>query len=174
VKSLTWLGAFLVLFRQESEATYTDEEKGFTMPIPAGWSVTRTADKSKYLVLRAPAVPRTGATFMLAISDPSKAISDGTITLDTYIEEIKKQYPKKFTDFEFLKSEKGKDGDNNPTVDLTYRYTNGGNRIGQLQHVVWSRTQSWSLSWGCLDDAYEKNRELFEKHSRAFKPAAKK
>jgi hypothetical protein len=174
VRMFAFFGLALVLGRQEPEATYTDEEKGFSMPIPAGWSVTRTADRSKYLVLRAPAVPRTGATFILAISDPSKAISDGSITLDTYIEEMKKQYPKKYMDFEFLKSEKGKDSDNNPTLDLTYRYTNGGNRIGQLQHLVWSRTQSWSLSWGCLDDAYEKNRELFEKHSKAFKPAAKK
>jgi len=174
MKLLALLPALLVLARQEGDAVYTDEEKGFSMPIPAGWSVTHSADKSKYLVLRAPATPRTGATLILALADPSKAISDGSITLDTYIEEVKKQYPKKYTDLEFVKSEKGKDGDSNPTVDLTYRYTSGGNKIGQLQHLVWTRTQHWSLSWGCLDEAFEKQRELFEKHSKAFKAGLKK
>ncbi|HXX93904.1 MAG TPA: hypothetical protein VEN81_09735 [Planctomycetota bacterium] len=164
----------LVFCRQEADATYTDEEKGFSMTIPAGWSMTRSSEKSRYLLLRAPAGTRSGAMLILAISEPSKGISDGSITLDTYIEEMKKQYPKKFMEFEFVKAEKGKDPDQNPMVDLTYRYTNGGNRIGQLQHVLWTRTQSWSLSWGCLDDGFEKNRELFDRISRTFKPLPKK
>ena len=175
------LGTILVLLaarsvegsRQDAESTYTDEERGFSIPIPKGWSATRSADRSKYLVLRAPAETRTGATLILAIQDPMKAVTDGTITLDTFIEEVKKQLPKRYTDFEFVKAEKGKDGDN-LTLTLHYRYASSGQRIGQLQYLVWTRTQHWSLSWGCLDESFEKHRELFEKGSKAFKPSLKK
>ena len=160
----------LTLFRQEGEALYTDEEKGFSIPVPKGWSITRSADSGKALVLRAPAEPRTGSTLILAAQGPMKAVTDGTVTLDGFLEEVKKQYPKKFTDFEFVKADKGKDGDGNLTLALQYRYASGGNKIGQLQHLVWTRTQHWSLSWGCLDEAFEKQRELFEKYSKAFKP----
>src|SRR5262245_14194977 len=116
------LAALLLLFRQEAESVYTDEEKGFSIPVPKGWSITRSAERSKSLILRAPAEARTGATLILAIQDPMKAIAEGSLSLDTYLEEVKKQYPKKFTDFEWVKSEKGKDGDN-PTLSLYYRYT---------------------------------------------------
>ena len=166
--------AFLVALRQEGEALYTDEEKGFTIPIPAGWAVTHSADRGKYLVLRAPAAPRTGATLILAVQDPMKAVTDGAVTLDGFLEEVKKQYPKKFTEFEFVKADKGKDGDGNLTLSLQYRYMSGGNKIGQYQHLVWTKTQHWSLSWGCLDEAFEKQRDLFEKVSKAFKPGLKK
>ena len=173
MKMLLAAVAILVPLLQDGDVLYTDEERGFSIPIPKGWTATRSVDRSKTLVLRAPAEPRTGATLILAIQDPMKAVFDGTITLDTFTEEVKKQYPKRMTDFEWVKAEKGKDGEN-PTLTLYYRYTSSGQKIGQLQHLVWSRTQHWSLSWGCLDEAFEKQRELFEKHSKAFKPAAKK
>jgi len=82
--------------------------------------VTRSADRSKILSLRAPADARTGATLILAIQEPMKAIVDGTLSLDAYIDEVKKQYPKRFPDFEWIKSEKGKEGDN-LTLTLYYR-----------------------------------------------------
>ena len=164
----------LAFFRQEGEALYTDDEKGFAIPVPKGWSITRSADSSKILVLRAPADQRTGSTLILAAQGPMKAVTDGTVTLDGFLEEVKKQYPRKFADFEFVKADKGKDAEGNLTLSLQYRYTSGGNKIGQLQHLVWTRTQHWSLSWGCLDTAFESQRELFEKHSKAFKAALKK
>ena len=154
MKLLALLPALLVLARQEGEALYTDEEKGFSIPVPAGWAVTHSADRSRYLVLRAPASPRTGSTLILAVQDPMKAVTDGTVTLDGFLEEVKKQYPRKFTDYEFVKAEKGKDGDGNLTLAISYRYTSGGNKIGQYQHLVWTRTAHWSLSWGCLDEAF--------------------
>ncbi len=163
----------LALFLQEAESTYTDEERGFSIPIPKGWSVARSKDSSKYLVMRAPAEARTGATLILAIHDPMKAVFDGQVTLDQFLEQVKKQYPSKFTDFEFVKAEKGKEGEN-PTLALTYRYASSGQKIGQLQFLVWTRAQHYSLTWGCLDDAFEKHREAFEKGSKAFKPAPKK
>jgi hypothetical protein len=163
--------AFLVF--QEGESTYTDEERGFSIPIPRSWSVARSKDSSKYLVMRAPAEARTGATFILAIHDPMKPVFDGQVTLDQFLEEVKKQYPSKFAGFEFVKAEKGKDGEN-PTLALTYRYASSGQKIGQLQFLVWTRTQHYSLTWGCLDEAYEKNREGFEKWSKAFRPAPRK
>lgn len=163
----------LALLLQEADGTYTDDERGFSVPLPRGWSVTRSKDSSKYLVMRAPAEPRTGATLILAVQDPMKAVFDGQVTLDQFLEEVKKQYPSKFKDYEFLKAEKGKDGEN-LTLALTYRYTSGSQKIGQLQYLVWSRSQHWSLSWGCLDEAFEKQRESFEKWSKAFKPAARK
>jgi len=173
VKLLLALGALLLVRFQDGDVVYTDEERGFSIPIPKGWTATRSTDRNKYLVLRAPAEPRTGSTLILAIQDPMKGVFDGTITLDTFTEEVKKQYPKKFTDFEWVKAEKGKEGEN-LTLSLYYRYTSSGQKIGQLQHLVWSRAQHWSLSWGCLDEAFEKQRELFEKHSKAFKPGLKK
>ena len=156
-------------FAQDAESVYTDEEKGFSIPIPKGWSVIRSADPGKSLILRAPAETRSGATLILAVQNPMKAIADGSLSLDVFIEEVKKQYPKKFTDFEWIKSVKGKDGEN-PTLTLYYRYTSGGNRISQLQHLVWTGANHWSLSWGCLDDAFEKHRETFERCSKAFRP----
>jgi hypothetical protein len=169
MKSSLLLAVFVVWCRQEAESIYTDEEKGFSIPIPKGWSVTRSADRSKILSLRAPADARTGATLILAIQDPMKAIVDGSLSLDAYIDEVKKQYPKKFAEFEWVKADKGKEGEN-LTVTLYYRYTNSGNRIGQLQHLVWTRGNHWSLSWGCLEDAFEKQRETFERCSKAFRP----
>ena len=169
MKALMVLAALGVLCRQDVDSIYTDEERGFSIPVPQGWSITRTADRSKSLILRAPADARTGATLILAIQDPMKAVFDGTITLDTFLEEVKKQYPKKFTEFEWVKSEKGKDGEN-PTLTLYYKYTTSGNRISQMQHLVWTRGNHWSLSWGCLDDAFEKQKETFERCSKAFRP----
>jgi hypothetical protein len=163
------LAAFAALCRQEPESLYTDEEKGFSLPIPRGWSVTRSADRGKLLTLRAPAETRSGATLILAVQDPMKAIVDGSLSLDAYIEEVKKQYPKKFADFEWVKTEKGKEGEN-PTVTLTYRYTSSGARICQLQHLVWTRGNHWSLSWGCVDEAFEKQKDAFERCSKAFRP----
>lgn len=163
----------LLAVLQEADTIYTDDEKGFSVPIPRGWSVTRSKDSMKYLVMRTPAEARTGATLILAVQDPMKAVFDGQVTLDQFLEEVKKQYPAKFKDYEFVKAEKGKDGEN-LTLALSYRYTSGTQKIGQYQYLVWSRTQHWSLSWGCLGDAFEKERESFEKWSKAFKPAAKK
>lgn len=163
------LVAVVASFQQEPESVYTDEEKGYSIPIPKGWSVTRGADPAKSLLLRAPAEARNGATLILAVQDPMKAIVDGTLSLDAYLEEVKKQYPKKFTDFEWVKTVKGKEGDN-LTLSLYYRYTSGGSKIGQLQHLVWTRAHHWSLSWGCLDDAFEKQKETFERCSKAFRP----
>jgi hypothetical protein len=163
------LAALGALGRQDVDSIYTDEERGFSIPVPQGWSMTRTADRGKSLILRAPADARTGATLILAIQDPMKAVFDGTITLDTFLEEVKKQYPKKFTEFEWVKSEKGKDGEN-PTLTLYYKYTTSGSRISQMQHLVWTRGNHWSLSWGCLDDAFEKQKETFGRCSKAFKP----
>lgn len=173
MKLLLALGTLLLVRFQDGDVLYTDEERGFSIPIPKGWTASRSADRNKYLVLRAPAEPRTGSTLILAIQDPMKGVFDGTITLDTFIEEVKKQYPKKFTDFEWVKAEKGKEGEN-LTLSLYYRYTSAGQKIGQLQHLVWTRAQHWWLTWGCLDEAFEKQRELFEKHSKAFKPGPKK
>ena len=169
MKGAVLLAAIVALGRQDAESVYTDEEKGFSIPIPKGWSVTRSAERSKTLVLRAPAEARTGATLILAIQDPMKAIVDGSLSLDAFLEEVKKQYPKKFSEFEWVKSEKGKEGDN-LTLTLYYKYTNSGNRIGQLQHLVWTRANHWSLSWGCMDDAFEKQKETFERCSKAFRP----
>ncbi len=154
---------------QDAESIYTDDEKGFSIPIPKGWSVTRSADPSRSLILRAPAEARNGATLILAVQDPMKAISDGTLSLDVFLEEVKKQYPKKFTDFEWVNAVKGKDGDNY-TLTLYYRYKSGASRIGQLQHLVWTKGNHWSLSWGCLDEAFEKQKETFERCSKAFRP----
>jgi hypothetical protein len=151
---------------------YVDEEKGFSAPIPPGWSVTRGKDANRYLVMHAPS-GHGGATFVLAVQPPMKAVSDGQVTLDAFVEEVKKGYPKKFTDFEFGKAEKGKDGDA-LTLNLTYTYASGGNRIGQLQRLIWTKTQHWSLTFGCLADAFEAQRPAFEKHAAAFKPGAKK
>src|SRR5262245_60813435 len=169
MKGALFLVAIAALCRQEAESVYTDEEKGFSIPVPKGWSVTRSAERSKTLVLRAPAEPRTGATLILAIQDPMKAIVDGSLSLDAFIEEVKKQYPKKFSEFEWVKSEKGKQGDH-LTLTRYYKYTSSGNRIAQLQHLVWTRANHWSLSWGCLDDAFEKQKETFERCSKAFRP----
>lgn len=163
----------LVLLAQDAESVYTDEERGFSIPIPRGWSVARGKDATKYLVLRAPAEPRTGSTLILAVQDPMKAVFDGQVTLDQFLDEVKKQYPTKFKDFEFVKAEKGKDGEN-LTLALTYRYTSGGQKIGQYQYLVWSRANHWSLSWGCLAEAFEKERATFEKGSKAFKVTARK
>ena len=171
--ALAALGFFWLPLLQDADSPYSDEERGFSIVVPRGWSIIRSADKNRSLVLRAPAEPRTGATLILAIQDPMKAVTDGSVTLDAFLEEVKKQYPKKFTDFEFVKSEKGKDGEN-PTLTLYYRYTSGGNRIGQLQYLVWTKANHWSLSWGCLDDAFDKQRDLFEKHSKTFKVGIKK
>jgi len=171
MKTLLAIVALLAL--QEAEGTYTDEERGFSIAIPAGWSVTRGTDKARALVLRAPLVPRTGSTCIIAVQDPMKAVFDGQVTLDQFLEEVKKQYPKKFSDYEFVKADKGKDGEN-PTLALTYRYTSGGNKIGQLQVLVWTKTQHYSLSWGCLADQFDSQRELFEKGAKTFKPGVKK
>jgi hypothetical protein len=162
-----------LLALQEGEGLYTDEERGFSVPIPKGWSLTRSKDVSKYLVMRAPAEARSGATLILAVQDPMKAVFDGQVTLDAFLEEVMKQYPKRFAEYEFVKAEKGKEGEN-PTLSLYYKYTSSGQRIAQLQHLVWSRAQHWSLSWGCLDSAFEPNRGLFERASKAFRPAPRK
>jgi hypothetical protein len=162
---LPLLGAFLA---QESEGTYTDEERGFSIPIPKGWSVIRAADKSPCLSMKAPPETRTGATLILHIQDPQKEVAEGTLTLDKVLEEAKKQYAKRFQDFEWDHAEKGKDGDI-PTLTIYYRYTYQGQKIGQLQHLLWTRKQHYSLSWGCRADAFEANRETFEKCSKAFK-----
>lgn len=161
------------LARQDAESTYTDEERGFSVPIPKGWSAVRSADRSKYLVLRSPPELRTGATLILTIQDPMKAVNDGLVTLDQFIDEVKKQLPKRYSDFEFVKADKGKDGEN-LTLSLYYRYSSSGQKIQQLQYLIWTKTQHWSLSWGCLDEAFEKNRDLFERCSKAFKPSLKK
>jgi hypothetical protein len=147
---------------------YVDEEKGFSAPIPPGWSVTRGKELSRYLVMREPS-GAAGATFVLAIQPPMKAVSDGQVTLDAFVEDVKKGYAKRFTDFEFGKAEKGKDGDA-LTLNLTYGYTSGGNKIGQLQRLIWTKTQHWSLTYGCLAEAFEARRPEFEKHALAFKP----
>ena len=149
-------------------AVYIDEEKGYAAAIPAGWSVTRGKDPNRQLVMQAPA-GQAGATFVLAVQPPMKAVSDGQVTLDVFLEEVKKAYPKKFTDFEFVKAEKGKEGEN-LTLSLTYKYTSAGNKIGQLQKLIWTKTQHWSLSFGCLADAFEQHAPAFEKHAVAFKP----
>lgn len=169
--ALLW--ACLLPALQEAEPTYTDEERGFSIPIPKGWSVTRPTDKNATLILKAPAEARTGATCLVHLQDAQKDVFEGKISLETYLEEVKKQYPKRFQDFEWVRSEKGKDGEN-PTLSLIYRYTNSGQKIEQLQHLIWTRNQHYSLSWGCLNGAFEKNRDLFEKASRAFKPLPKK
>lgn len=153
-------------------AVYVDEEKGYTAAIPAGWSLTRGKDPNRQLVMHAPA-GQAGATFVLAVQPPMKAVSEGQVTLDAFLEEVKKAYPKKFTDFEFVKAEKGKDGEH-LTLSLTYRYTSAGNRIGQLQKLIWTKTQHWSLSFGCLAEAFEQHAPAFEKHAAAFKPAVAK
>jgi hypothetical protein len=153
---------------QEVDATYTDEERGFSVLLPQGWSATRAKDVNRHLVLHAPADARSGATLVLAVREPMKAVFDGQLTLDAFLDEVKKQYPKKFADFEFVKAEKGREGEN-PTLTLVYRYTSAGQKIGQLQHLVWSRGQHWSLSWGCLDAVFEQNRELFERGSKSFR-----
>lgn len=158
---------------QETEGVYIDEAYGITAPIPKGWSVTRSADRNKALTMRAPAEARTGATFILVIAEPMPDVTAGRVTLDRFLEEVQKQYPVKFKDYEFVKAEKGKDGEN-LVLDLTYRYMSSGQKIGQLQRLVWTKTQHYSLTWGCLADAFEANRESFEKWSKAFKPLIKK
>lgn len=169
MKSALILAVFVLYCRQEAESSYTDEERGFSIPVPRGWSITRSADRSKCLTLRSPAEARTGAMLILALQDPMKAVVDGSVSLDAFIEEVKKQYPKKFSEFEWVKAEKGKEGDN-LTLTLYYRYTTSGRKLGQLQHLVWTQSSHWSLSWGCLEEAFEKQKETFERCSKAFKP----
>lgn len=168
------LAAALIAFGlQDLDAAYVDEERDFSIPIPKGWSVVRASDKSACLSMRAPAQDRTGAQFMLHILDPQKDVFDGTIKLDAVIDEQKKKFPKRFQDFKWGKAEKGKDGDT-LTLAVTYRYTNGGQKIGQLQYLLWTRKHHYSLTWGCAADGFEQNRETFEKASKAFKPSVKK
>ena len=160
------MAALLLLLLQD--AVYADDEKGFSAVIPPGWSVTRGKDALRYLVMTAPS-GKSGAQCVLAVQPPMKAVTDGQVSLDAFLEEVKKGYPKKFTDFEFGKAEKGKDGDA-LVLSLYYTYTSGGNRIGQLQRLVWTKTQHWSLSFGCLADGFEGLRPDFEKYAQGFKP----
>jgi hypothetical protein len=154
------------------EAVYTDDEKGFSAALPPGWSVTRGKDAARVLVLTAPA-GHAGATCVIAIQPPMKAVVDGQVTLDAFLEEVKKGYPKKFMNFEFGRAEKGRDGEA-LTLDLYYTYLSGGQRIGQLQRLVWTKTQHASVVFGCLADAFEKERPDFEKYARAFKAGPRK
>jgi hypothetical protein len=163
----------LTLLAQDAEGVYTDEAYGITAAIPKGWTVTRSADKNKALTMRAPAEARTGATFILVIAEPMPDVTSGRVTLDKFLEEVQKQYPAKFKEYEFGKAEKGKDGEN-LTLDLYYRYNSSGQKIGQLQRLVWTKTQHYSLTFGCLADAFEANRESFERWAKAFKPAPRK
>ncbi len=162
-----------VLLLQEGEGVYADEAYGVSMPIPKGWSVTRSADRNKAITMRAPAEPRTGATFILAVAEPMPDVTSGRVTLDRFLEEVQKQYPLKFKDYEFVKAEKGKSGEH-LTLTLAYRYTSGANKIGQLQHLVWTKTNHYSLTWGCLVEAFDANRDSFAAWSRDFKPLPKK
>jgi hypothetical protein len=161
------------LLGQDAEGVFTDDAYGFSIAIPKGWSVARSADKNRAVTMRAPAEARTGATLIVAQAEPMPDVTSGRVTLDRFLEEVQKQYPSKFKDYEFVKAEKGKDGDH-LVLDLTYRYTSSGQKIGQLQRLVWTRTHHWSLTWGCLADAFEVNRETFERGSKSFKPSAKK
>jgi hypothetical protein len=163
----------LALLVQDGEGVYIDEAYGITATIPKGWSVTRSADRNKALTMRAPAEARTGATFVLAIAEPMPDVMSGRVTLDKFLEEVQKQYPTKFKEYEFAGAEKGKDGEH-LTLDLYYRYNSSGQRIGQLQRLVWTKTQHYSLTFGCLADAFEANRESFEKWAKTFKPAPRK
>ena len=52
---------------------------------------------------------------------------------------------------EFVKAEKGKDGDA-LTLDLYYTYMSAGQKIGQLQRLVWTKTAHYSVVFGCLAD----------------------
>ena len=162
----------LLLLGLLQDAVYTDDEKGFSAAIPPGWSVARGKDVMRYVTMTAPA-GQSGATCVIAVQPPMKAVTDGQVTLDGFTEEIKKAYPKKFTDFAFVKAEKGKDGDA-LTLDLYYTYMSAGQKIGQLQRLVWTKTAHYSLVFGCLADGFEKLKPDFEKHARAFKAPPKK
>ena len=162
------------LLAQEAEGVYTDEERGFSMPIPKGWSVTRSADRAKALTMRPPAEAHPQSTCVVAVQDAMKAVTDGQVTLDRFLEEVKKEYPKKFVDFEFVKAEKGKDGEN-LTLSLVYKYTSGGQqKIQQFQHLVWTKTAHVSVVFGCRVDAFDGQLDFFEKHAKAFKALPKK
>jgi hypothetical protein len=163
----------LLLLLQEADGVYTDEILGISTPLPRGWSVTRSPDKSKAVVMRAPAEAKSGATFILVVAEAMPDVASGRVTLDAFLEAVQKQYPSKFKDYEFVKAEKGKDGEN-LTLDLYYRYTSSGQKIGQLQRLVWTRTNHYSLTWGCLADAFEANRASFEKWAKAFKVVPRK
>jgi hypothetical protein len=164
------LTALLLALAQE--AVYVDDEKGFSAALPPGWSATRGKEAARTLVLTAPS-GQAGATCVIAVQPPMKAVTDGQVTLDAFLEEVKKGYPKKFAEFQFVKAEKGKDGDA-LILDLYYTYTSGGQKIGQLQRLVWTRTQHFSVVFGCLADAFEKQRPDFEKYARAFKAGPRK
>ena len=165
---LTMLGLALAV----QEATFSDEEKGFTAAIPPGWSVTRGKEATRHLVLTAPA-GQAGSTCVIAVQPPMKAVTDGQVSLDAFLDEVKKAYPKKFAGFEFAKAEKGKDGDA-LILDLYYTYMSAGQKIGQLQRLVWTKTQHYSIVFGCLADAFESKKADFETYAKAFKAGPKK
>ena len=123
--------------------------------------------------MKAPVRDRSGGTLILQVSPAQKAVVNGTVTLDRYLEEVKKQYPSRFEDFEWVKTEKGKQGEN-LTLALTYKYSTSGQTVEQLQFLVWTEDHHYSLSWGCLASRFQQNRKLFEKVSGAFKPDEKK
>ena len=158
---------------QSSQKTYTDEKHGFSIPVPKGWTVTAPSETDPRLIMRAPARDRSGGTLIVEVLDPQSAVNDGSVTLDRFLEEVKKQYPTRFQEFEWIGSEKGKKG-KNPTLALYYRYGSSGQTVGQLQYLVWTKRHHYSLTWGCLASKFKQSRKLFEKSCEGFTPDAKR
>ena len=163
----------LLIGPQEPGQTYTDKERGFTVPIPKGWTLQKPTPEDPRLILKAPAEDRSGATLILVTRESMKAVYDRQVSLDRFLEAVKEQYPTRFKDFEFKKAKKGKKG-RILTLGLTYIYTSSDQKIGQYQFLVWTRNHHYSLTWGCLASKFDENRELFEKTSAAFSTRTRK
>jgi hypothetical protein len=155
---------------QEKDSLFTDDEKGYSILIPQGWSVTRLKETK---CLKMTANDKTGANFVLNLDDADADYVAGKLTGDSFIGQLKEAYPKQFEGFELVSADSSKAGDD-LTVTLDAKLTSSGIPMRMLQKFVFTKTHVCILAWCVAATGWEAHKETFQKGAKSFKLFPKK
>jgi len=155
---------------REKAALYTDEARGFSIPIPKGWSVT-TSEGQNCLSMAAPDDSKANVTVsrMAPIAD----LVSGKMTWDDLVKTLKAGLVKTFEDYEVTRKEEGACGAAKAML-LCAKFTASGAKTRNLQYLVADAAAFYVVTWTTPEKHWETQKDGFEICSRAFTLAVKK
>jgi hypothetical protein len=157
--------ALAVAVAMQAESRFVDEVRGYTVPIPAGWSVLIVREQGVSVRLK----PNDGsdAALSLRIRPPMKDLADGSVKPEEFGEKMKQEYLKKYPDYSMNRCEGGKHGDV-PCLLIAGSYTKDGKKVVSMQFMVADPANLWVLTATVTADKYDAHKDAFEKIARGL------
>ncbi len=150
--------ALLAALALQGGDPHVDAARGFSIPVPQGWSIDSAGDD-----IAALRMSKGDARFALRLGTPMRAVNGASPILDDLAEQLRVRNGRKFKEYEHTRVEATA-----RTLLLEASYLVDEQPVRCFQYIVSDPSRLCVLTWTAPAESYEALRATFESASRAF------